>query len=1025
MDGFSLDNSATFEEWIVLKREQFGRLMLKALRRLANHCEQRGEYEQAQLYAWRQVELEPWQEEGHQQLMRIQACTGRRSAALAQYETCRRVLMNELGVEPSAETIALYQSIRNETFTILTPALPSFLIREAPPHELERSLFVAREKELAQLERFLQQSVARRGQIVFVTGEAGSGKTMLMQEFTRRALAAYPDLIAVSGNCNAYTGLGDPYLPFLEILAMLSGDIEAKWAAGAITREHAHRVWKLMPNVVQALVDDGPELVDRFISGAALLARAQIGAKLQVSRLGGLIKRNSAAPVAVSGQQTDLFGQYTKVLHDLAQHPLLLIVDDLQWADTGSISLLFHIGKHLTGQRILLVGAYRSDDVALGRAGERHPLEPVIHEFQRDYGDIFVDLSCAEGRQWIDAFLDTEPNALGTEFRETLYHHTNGHPLFTVELVRAMQRRGDLVKAASGRWIESAALDWDRLPPRVEAVIAESVCRLPELLQTALTIASVEGEVFTAQAVAHVQAVEPQQIIHSLSGVLSKQHRLVSAAGVERLNGRPLALYRFRHFLFQKYLYSRLDDIERAHLHEAMGYALETLYGDQLVGKAAQLARHFELAGLTSRAVLYLQQAGDRAVQLFANLEAIDHYRHALRLMQTLPNTQERASRELRLRNALGVPLLAVRGFGDVELEQNYAQARELTLCVEDSPELFWVLCGLKNYHELRLSLHTDCELADQMLALAERLKDLTLRLIACHMRSTTALYQGDLDVFVNYREQASVLYQRDRHRGLVFQLGLDPEAAGLAHAGWAYWVMGYPDQARQQCQAAVDWANELQHPFMIAMTYFFAAQLHCYLRDAAKTRIFAEATAVIARELGMFFWLNASTELINWAHMEETQTAIGLEQLENAFAVTRQLGAELGWVMDIPVLAEAYARAGKIGEALVLLDEGLRITQMVGYRMVEPDLYRCKGDVLLMGNDQASAEACFQQSLDAARRINAKSWELRAALSLARLWQNQGKNDAAHELLSEVYGWFTEGFDTLDLQAVAAHLLK
>jgi len=197
-----------------------------------------------------------------------------------------------------------------------------------------------------------------------------------------------------------------------------------------------------------------------------------------------------------------------------------------------------------------------------------------------EFGDNRVDLSQAEGRQWIGALLDSEPNRLGRRFRETLYPHTGGHPLFTIELLHGLQRRGDLAKDELGRWIEGPALDWDTLPPRVEAVIAESVSRLPEPLQTTLGIASVEGEVFTAQAVAQVQAADVQEIVGYLSGPLSKQHQLVTAAGVRRLDGHQVARYRFRHFLFQKYLYNRLDTIERVHLHEAMGKVLESLFSD-------------------------------------------------------------------------------------------------------------------------------------------------------------------------------------------------------------------------------------------------------------------------------------------------------------------------------------------------------------------------------------------------------------------------------------------------------------
>lgn len=1021
LEGFAIDDSAVFEEWIVVKREQLQRKILIALRRLAEHHEGLGEYEHALQYTWRLVELEPWQEEGHQQLMRMLALNGQRSAALAQYETCRRLLADELGVEPSTETTALYQDIRDETLMVqpVCVTLPTFLSSGSPSIEIEQSVFVAREAELDRLDQFLNNALARHGQVVFVTGDPGSGKTMLVQEFIRRALDTYPDLITVNGNCNAHTGVGDPYLPFLEILRMLTGDVEARWAGGAISRRHAHRLEALVPASVQALLDEGPELIDCFVPGSALLARAQGGAPSQAARLGELLDRRAASPGGASIQQNDLFDQYTKTLQALARkHPLLLVIDDMQWADSGSLNLLFHLGRLLVGHRILLVGAYRPGDVAMGRDGDRHPLEPIVNELQRQYGDVRIDLSRVEGRDFIDAFLETEPNRLGTAFRQALYQHTDGHPLFVVEFLRGLQERGDLMKDEAGQWIVGKTLNWEILPARVEAVIAESFGRLPETLQTTLAIASVEGEAFTAQAVACVQAIEDQEIVRLLSGPLSKMHRLVMAIGFQRLGEGQISIYRFRHFLIQKYIYSRLDEVERAHLHEAIGSALEALYRELSPNIALQLARHFEIAGLTVRAVTYLHQVGDQATRLYANSEAINHYRHALDLLQTLPDTPDRVILELRLRNALGVPLLAARGFSDSELEQNFGRARELTRNVEITSELFQVLSGLKNYYDLRLSLHTALELAEDMQRLAEQLKDPMLQQFACHQMSTTTLYLGRLKAFVEYRRQANALYDREAFRGIIFQLGFDPESAGLAHAGWAYWFLGYPDKAQQKSQEALAWAEELGHPFVIAFVKFFAAQLYCYLRDVARTRKLAEETMTLSSELGMSFWLAAGDSLIGWVLADEGRIAEAIHQQQQALTTLSMIGAELGRFQNVPLLVDTYSKAGRVVEGLALVDEALNKAQAAEYHMVEPDLYRCKGELLLAdGNTEAEAEACFLQSIELARESEAKSWELRASLSLSRLWQRQEKPDAAHKLLSSIYNWFTEGFDTPDLK--------
>jgi DNA-binding SARP family transcriptional activator len=525
--GFHLDDCPEFETWLVVERERWHQRAAQVLQKLLDHYSRGGEYERGLGFAARLLELDPWREEAHRQMMFLLAQSGQRSAALAQFETCRHILAEELGVEPATETTALYQRIRDDDLSknvvgpldytqhsqgsgdqilspapphLRTPAPPAFLAAASPQPGLTAP-FVARQQELAGLEAFLELALAGQGRVAFVVGEAGRGKTALIEEFSRRAQDRYADLIVAGGNCNAYTGIGDPYLPFREILSLLSGDFEARWLAGIISPEHARRLWSLMSRTVQALVEVGPDLIDIFIPGLALVSRAaaaEPGDAAWLAQLKRLVVRDPAGQSPVNLQQRVLFEQYARVLQVLARkQPLLLVLDDLQWADAGSTSLLFHLGRQLKGSRILIAGLYRPAEVS-GREGERHPLEGVVHEFQRHFGDIQIDLGQAVGKLFVEAFLDTEPNRLGPEFREVLYRHTRGHALFTIEMVRGMQERGDLIQDEAGRWVEGQNVDWQRLPARVEGVIGERLGRLPATLQEVLKVASVDGEHFTA-----------------------------------------------------------------------------------------------------------------------------------------------------------------------------------------------------------------------------------------------------------------------------------------------------------------------------------------------------------------------------------------------------------------------------------------------------------------------------------------------------------------------------------------------
>jgi predicted ATPase len=419
--------------------------------------------------------------------------------------------------------------------------------------------------------------------------------------------------------------MGDPYLPFREALALLAGDVEARWKAGSINTDHARRLWHCLPLMVQSFVEKGPELIDTFIEGRELVGRAEFYEKGGVEwlrKLGELVERKAALPADPSLQQVVLFRQYAQVLEALAdQKPVLLILDDLQWADAGSASLLTHLVDPIQHSRALIIGAYRPEEVALDRQGARHPLKPVINECKAKFGDVEVEVGRTGDREFVDAYLDTEPNRLTSSFRESFLKHTLGHSLFTVEVLRGLKEQGSLVQGEDGCWTESK-VNWHRLSTRVEAIIGERIERMPESLKDVLKVASIEGEYFTSEVLASVQEADEREMVRLLSGELDKRYQLVSAQGIRRINGQRLSQYRFRHILFQKYLYNSLDDVERAHLHEEVGNVLERLYGEQSEEIAVQLARHFQESGITAKAAAYLQQAGTKSARMSANEEA-------------------------------------------------------------------------------------------------------------------------------------------------------------------------------------------------------------------------------------------------------------------------------------------------------------------------------------------------------------------------------------------------------------------
>ena len=649
LDGFYVRDCAGFERWMLGEQERLQRVILEVLSDLVSHHLNTAEYQLGIKYASRLLEIDPLVEEAHRQMMLLLAYSGQRGAALKQYETCTQLFQTELGVEPTEATTILYQQIQSGDFQApqveQAPTLeavtqpPAFLDEDYQIVKTERPKFVARDHELQQLHTFLNLALGGQGQVVFVIGEAGSGKTALISEFAQRAQETFADLIVALGNCSDYTGAGDPYLPFRDVMGMLTGDVETRWASSAITQVHARRLWSLVPFSVNALMTHGTDLIDAFVPATELFSRATAvtpGTTEWLEQLKLLTERQRAIPDNL--EQSNLFEQYTNVLHALAvQQPLLILLDDLHWADAASINLLFHLGREIAGSPIMIVGTYRPEEVALGRNRQRHPVEKVTSEFKRQFGDIWLDLDQAkeaESLEFIESYLDTEPNTLGPSFRQGLLNHTGGHPLFTIELLRDLQRRGDIVKDEQGRWVEGTELDWSVLPARVEGVIEERIGRLDQELRETLAVASVIGVNFSAQVINWVRNINERALVQQLSRELDKKHHLVQELGVQMVGDWRLFLYRFRHKLFQQHLYNEISQIERELLHAEIGLVLESIYSENVEGISAQLAWHFVEAGEHQKAVHYLLMTGDRARQLYAHEEAIDNYQRALSLLK-------------------------------------------------------------------------------------------------------------------------------------------------------------------------------------------------------------------------------------------------------------------------------------------------------------------------------------------------------------------------------------------------------
>jgi tetratricopeptide (TPR) repeat protein len=633
-------------------------------------------------------------------------------------------------------------------------------------------------------------------------------------------------------------------------------------------------------------------------------------------------------------------------------------------------------------------------------------------------GDVSIDLDAIPetvSRQFVDGLLDAEPNRLGQTFREALYHQTGGHPLFTVELIRAMQERGDLKQDGKGHWVKGPALDWSALPARVEGVVAERIARLDEELKQTLTVGSVEGEQFAAEVVARVQAVSEREAIQQLSNGLQRRHRLVSALGLAQLGYVRLSLYVFVHHLFQQYVYASLGEAERSYLHRDVGQVLEDLFEGQTEEVAARLARHFEEAGIPTKAASYRLQAGNRAHRMSAHEEAAAHLTRGLELITSLPQGAERMQLELGLQTSLGTTLIAMRGYACPEVERTYARARELCRALGDPPQVIPVLFGLCLFYMMHGELSKARDEGERLLELAQRAGDISYVVGVHFPLGQTFLMQGDLERSRWHLEQVVALYNPSRDRDLALRQVHDPAVASLLFLSWALWLQGYPEQAKTKMEMALKLAEEIKHPYTSAQAALLASCLHQFSRQWPQCQVQAERALELS-EQGHFRFLQSGcimhrgSALAHQGRIEE-----GTALLRQGLTAWDATGTQLALPYSHARLAEAYQLAGRREEGLQALDGSFCSVEEVWWLAEQ---YRVRAELLLLTPGfETEAEATLRQALDVARSQKSKSLELRAAMSLARLLWQQGRAVEGRALLAERYAWFTEGFDTADLQ--------
>jgi predicted ATPase len=680
-----------------------------------------------------------------------------------------------------------------------------------------------------------------------------------------------------------------------------------------------------------------------------------------------------------------------------ARQPVLLVTEDAHWSDPTSLELLDLLIERIPALPVLLIITFRPEFRARWVGRPHVTLLTLSRLVPRQRAEMIRHVVAGK--------------ALPKEVANQIMDRSDGVPLFIEEMTKAVIESGVLTESADQ--YTAGMLPPLAIPTTLQASLLARLDRLAPVREVA-QIAATLGRHFSHELISAVAKI-PQQV---LNGALAQ---LVDAELIFRRGVPPDAEYSFKHALVQDAAYQSLLRSKRQQYHLQIAEVLEKRFPEIAEAHPELLAHHYTEAVIPDKAIPYWQAAGQKAVQRSANAEAINQLTKGLDLLKTMPESPERFQQELTLLLALGTPLTDTKGFASPEVSAVYSRARELCRQVGGVRQLFPVLWGMWLFYNARAEHQVAREMGEECYRLAERTGDPELLIAAHHARGVTSTLLGDFSTSLEHLQQAIALYdsKRHRHRALISAIVCRSQAAH------DLWLLGKPGQALEQSNEALSLTQQLSRPLVLAQAMAMDAILHHYARDPRSCKAQAEAAVALSTEHEFPFWRAIGTILRGWSLAEMNEVESGITEMRQGLAAFRATGAECLGPYYLAMLAEPHGKAGLAQEGLELLSEAQAMMDRNGELWWQAEIYRLKGELMLtrcrveglQAESQMEAETYFHRALDTARRQRAKSFELRASLSLARLWQKQGKKPEARNTLADIYGWFTEGFGTADLR--------
>ncbi|MGE0338046.1 MAG: AAA family ATPase, partial [Gammaproteobacteria bacterium] len=811
--------------------------------------------------------------------------------------------------------------------------------RAAAPGE---AMPVGRDAEIAALESRLARARTGTRQIVFVTGEPGIGKTTVLEAFGRKLADQTPSAPwCVKGQCIEQYGAGEAYLPILDALGRLARQADTNILVDVLQR--CAPTW-----LVQL-----PSLLDE----AAL-------ATLQARVLGQTRER--------------MLREMAEALETLcAIHPLVLMLEDLHWSDYSTLDLLSFVAQRDEPAALMIVATYRPVEVYT----RDHPLKAIKQQLELRGRCAELALPCL-GPAAISEYLARRfegsikgPPSLA-ELARMVHRRTDGHPLFMVNVA-------DYVATQGPHAVQDAIEQ--RIPESVRQMIELQVARLTEDDQQLLETASVAGTEFSAASLAEGLGTGDLDAVERRCATLAARAQFLQSRGAgEWPDGTLAARFGFIHALYQNVLYHRVTPGRRARLHQRIGLREEAAYGAETPEIAAELALHFEEGRDYPRAVYYLRLAGERAVRRCANREAIELFTHGLDLAQLIGDVAARRRQEFLLCISLGPPLIHSRGYAADDVREVYERARALHADVGAPEELFPVLWGLWLYHVVRGDHARAYQLGLDLCALETRVGH---PFPWAHYATGCSLFWlGRLEEAAHALDRAVDGYDRARDQLRLPTYSQDPRVVSLLYRAWVWWFTGHPDKAVRTSLDAVDSARAMAHPFSLAFAWNYAAEVRQLRGEPAATASCADAAIDVSAAQDFPFWLAWGRMMKGCAIARGGDGERGIAMLREGLSAYEATGAGMGKTLFLAMLADACLHADRTAAGLEAIAQAFAFMQASAEHAYTAELHRLAGELTLRADPAAVADATgrFHTALEIARRQGARSWALRAALSLA-----------------------------------------